>query len=99
MTYRVGYDLTLHASQTYLALVDALTLPPEQLPTMDFQLAKDQAPAVFRADAEQVRKVKALLQQILGRESIPPLILLNANAGDLLPLRRWPLERYVELAQ
>ena len=99
MTHRVGYNLTLHASQTYQALVETLTLPPEQLPTMDFQLAKNQAPPVFRAEADQMREVEALLQQILGCESIPPLILLNANSGDLLPLRRWSMERYVELAQ
>jgi ADP-heptose:LPS heptosyltransferase len=74
-------------------------LPPEQLPTMDFRLAEDQAPPVFRAVAEQVREVEALLKVALRRESIPPLILLNANSGDLLPLRRWPMERYVELAQ
>src|SRR6266705_2062464 len=28
-----------------------------------------------------------------------PLILLNPNASDLLPLRRWPVLRYVELAR
>ena len=28
-----------------------------------------------------------------------PLILLNPNASDLLPLRRWPPMRYVELAR
>jgi ADP-heptose:LPS heptosyltransferase len=27
------------------------------------------------------------------------LVLLNANASDLLPLRRWPADRYVELAR
>jgi ADP-heptose:LPS heptosyltransferase len=27
------------------------------------------------------------------------LILLNANASDLLPLRRWPAKRYAELAR
>lgn len=99
MTHRVGYNLTLHASQTYQALVETLTLPPEQLPTMDFRLAEDPAPPVFRADAEQVREVEVLLKDALRRESIPPLILLNANSGDLLPLRRWPMDRYVELAR
>ena len=99
MTHRVGYNLTLHASQTYRVLVETLTLPPEQLPAMDFQLASDQAQPVFRPEAGQTREVELLLRQILGCQSIPPLILLNANSGDLLPLRRWPLERYVELAQ
>jgi ADP-heptose:LPS heptosyltransferase len=27
-----------------------------------------------------------------------PLVLLNANASDLVPLRKWPADRYVELA-
>lgn len=28
-----------------------------------------------------------------------PLVLLNANASDMLPLRRWPSDRYVDLAR
>ena len=36
--------------------------------------------------------------QALGRPQLPPLVLLNANCSDLLPLRRWANERYVELA-
>jgi ADP-heptose:LPS heptosyltransferase len=37
----------------------------------------------------------SLAPDIPGR----PLILLNANASDLLPLRRWPRDRYVDLAR
>ena len=29
----------------------------------------------------------------------PPVILLNPNASDLVPLRQWPAARYVELAR
>ena len=99
MTHRVGYNLTLHASQIYQVLVEALTVPPGQLPAMDFQLPTDTAQSAFVVDAEETREVEALLQDIVGRETIPPLVLLNANSGDLLPLRRWPSERYIELAQ
>jgi ADP-heptose:LPS heptosyltransferase len=35
----------------------------------------------------------------LGVPAGAGLILLNANAGDLLPLRKWPGENYVALAQ
>jgi ADP-heptose:LPS heptosyltransferase len=38
-----------------------------------------------------------MVEGVFGK--LPPLILLNANAGDLLPLRRWAPERYVELAR
>jgi ADP-heptose:LPS heptosyltransferase len=99
MTHRVGYNLTLHASHIYQALVEALTVPPGQLPAMDFQLPTDPAQSAFVADAEETREVESLLKNLIGRESIPPLVLLNANAGDLLPLRRWASGRYVELAQ
>lgn len=99
MTHRVAYNLTLHAGQTYQALVETLTLPSAQLPAMDFRLPNEQPDPVFRAEADEIREVKLLLQQILGSDPLPPLIFLNANSGDLLPLRRWPTERYVELAQ
>src|SRR4029078_6668922 len=32
-------------------------------------------------------------------EPLPPLVLLNPNCSDMLPLRRWPAEKYIELAQ
>jgi ADP-heptose:LPS heptosyltransferase len=99
MTHRVGYNFSLHAGQSYRVLVQALSLAPEQLPAIDFQLENDQAQPAFRPEVGQTKKVDLLLRQILGCKSIPPLILLNANSSDLLPLRRWPLERYVELAQ
>jgi ADP-heptose:LPS heptosyltransferase len=99
MTHRVGYNLTLHASHIYQVLVEALTVPPGQLPAMDFQMPTDPAQSAFVADAEETREVESLLKNLIGRESIPPLVLLNANAGDLLPLRRWASGRYVELAQ
>src|SRR5438067_13185 len=41
----------------------------------------------------------ALLQRENPRIGSAPLILLNPNASDLLPLRRWPPLRYVELAR
>jgi ADP-heptose:LPS heptosyltransferase len=43
--------------------------------------------------------VDALLQRENPAVGSAPLILLNPNAGDLLPLRRWPPVRYVELAR
>jgi ADP-heptose:LPS heptosyltransferase len=99
MTHRVVYNLSLHAGQTYQSLVEALTLPPEQLPAMDIELVTDTAEPEFRANAGEIREVDALLRRVLRRDAVAPLILLNSNSGDLLPLRRWPVERYIDLAQ
>jgi ADP-heptose:LPS heptosyltransferase len=44
-------------------------------------------------------EIRSLLQRETGNEADPPIVLLNANASDLLPLRKWPVERYVSLAR
>jgi ADP-heptose:LPS heptosyltransferase len=53
----------------------------------------------FNPDPREVKEVADLLRTITGRREVPPLILLNANASDLLPLRRWDSDRYVSLAR
>ncbi len=42
---------------------------------------------------------RRLLKSLLGDRRSNGLFLLNANASDLVPLRRWSRERYVELAR
>lgn len=99
MTHRVAYNITQHASQTYRVLVEAATLEADQLPTMHFKAGKEQSESIFLPRAEEIAEVEALLKDLLGTDSIPSLILLNANSGDLLPLRRWSVDRYVAIAK
>jgi ADP-heptose:LPS heptosyltransferase len=99
MTHRIAYNFALHASQVYRVLVEVLTMRPDQLPAIDYRAADEQTEPSFQPAPEEVREVKALLRSKLGRTSIPPLVLLNANSGDLLPLRRWPGDRYALLAE
>jgi ADP-heptose:LPS heptosyltransferase len=51
----------------------------------------------FCPRADELARIKSLVQKETGGN--PKLILLNPNASDLLPLRRWPADRYVELAK
>lgn len=99
MTHRVAYNLTLHASETYRVLIEAVTMEADQLPAMDFKVDDKQAEPVFRPHPWEIAEVEDLLKSLLGIDSIPRLILLNANSGDLLPLRRWSVERYVDMAK
>ena len=100
MTHRVSFNPLLHASQTFRILVDALGIPPEKLPTFNQAVpALDQPLPEFRPRAGEVDEVKAILRRESQRDAISPLVLLNANCSDLLPLRRWPAQRYVELAR
>jgi ADP-heptose:LPS heptosyltransferase len=99
MTHRLSFNPFLHASQVFLTEVEALRISPEALPACDVMPQPSTSPPQHRPREQQVREVEALLGEALGREVLPPLVLLNANCGDLLPLRRWPPERYVELAR
>lgn len=98
MTHKLAYNYTLHASQTYRVLVDALSFPRDQMPMIDLLPGADDATPEFDPEPGEVAEVEEIVRNVMGRESIPPLILLNANSGDLLPLRPWAPERYVELA-
>ncbi len=99
MTHRVAYNLTLHASQIYRVLIEAAAMDADQLPAMDFKVDEYQGESNFRPRPGEIEEVETLLKNLLGRDTIPPLILLNANSGDLLPLRRWSADRYIEMAK
>ncbi|HEX4696178.1 MAG TPA: glycosyltransferase family 9 protein [Candidatus Udaeobacter sp.] len=99
MTHRLLYNPHLHTSQMFEAMVEALTRDPALLPTFDFRPSANQPLARFRPSLSEVAEIDALLQRENARIGSAPLILLNPNASDLLPLRRWPTARYVELAR
>ena len=99
MTHRLLYNPHLHTSQMFEAMVAALTRDPAVLPTFDFMPSVDEPLARFRPSMSEVAEINALLQRENPRIGSAPLILLNPNASDLLPLRRWPPLRYVELAR
>ena len=98
MTHRLLYNPYHHTSTTFALMVEALRADPAQLPTFGMHPGEtgDTASAEFRPRPEEVDAVRAILRPLAAGA---PLILLNANASDLLPLRRWAPERYVELAR
>jgi ADP-heptose:LPS heptosyltransferase len=98
MTHRLLYNPHLHTSQMFDAMVDALTRDPRTLPPFDFTPLANQTFAKFSPGRRQTAEVTNLLKRENARFGSAPLMLLNPNASDLLPLRRWPPSRYVELA-
>ena len=99
-THRLRFNPYLHTSQTFCMLVEALTVQGDRLPTFDLEpVLADDLPPPFRASPSEVDQARALLKEASPSSRFQPLILLNPNCSDLLPLRRWPTERYTELAQ
>jgi ADP-heptose:LPS heptosyltransferase len=98
MTHRVAYNIRLHASETYHMLVDAISMDGKDLPTLGFMPASDLSPPQLESNANDVAQVRQMLSERFENENPGRIVLLNANAGDLLPIRRWADERYVLLA-
>lgn len=100
LTHRVQHNPYLHTASAYYALVDALQADPKELPLLKQSLPRvDGTPPQFRPGAEECERVQALLDRLAARQVEAPIVLLNPNASDLLPLRKWPTERFVELGK
>ena len=108
MTHRVQYLPHLHISMQYAILVEAAFHDPNELPMLKVPLAvpfakatgarpvSDAAPpARFVPDADELRRMR----DRLNAGAASPIVVLNPNASDLLPLRKWQSSRFVALAQ
>ena len=100
MTHRVRYNPYLHTAQAFHMMVEALAFAPRDLMPFDMKsLAVDDAPPAFLPTESEVVQAKDIVLEAARIEPLPPLVLLNPNCSDMLPLRRWPTEKYIELAQ
>lgn len=97
MTHRLTYNPHLHTTTAFQIMVDVLASAPGKLPVLAFEPppASFDFPT-FVPRSEDVETIRSLLP--VNNEHAVPIILLNPNASDLLPLRQWPRQRYVELA-
>ena len=99
MTHRLSSNPFLHASEIFQLQVSALDLPAEKFPACDLELPPASSLPRHEPTAETTAKVQALLRDALKTDDLSPVVLLNANCSDLLPLRRWEPGRYVELSR
>lgn len=92
-THKVAYDPARHISHNYLALADALLGRP---PAERLGLPK---PPRRNPSAAEMTVVRALLASVMPHRNImtKPLILINPNASEFLPQRRWPVPHFVAL--
>jgi ADP-heptose:LPS heptosyltransferase len=95
LTHRVQYNPYLHTAIAYCVLVESLLADPRERPLLKRDLSQLQIrPPRFVPRDEDLAAVRSLVGAD-GRR----LVLLNPNASDLLPLRKWPTERFVELGR
>jgi ADP-heptose:LPS heptosyltransferase len=100
MTHRVQYNPYLHVSALYTLLFRALHADPAEEPLLKEPLdSRGMNTPRFKPVPEEVREVKERIRELNRGEVAGPILLLNPNASDMLPLRKWPSERFVELGR
>ena len=100
LTHKLQYNPHLHTAQLYDAEVRAIEETPGTCPLGQFEVSRDALiPPRFEAAPKERAALSETLQQIAGGRRGSPLILLNPNCGDILPMRKWPPGYYVELGK
>jgi len=97
LTHRVQHNPYLHTSKAYLLLVHALEVDKNDIPLLKVpeSALQVEAPKINPSE-EELKSVRQLLNEKLGGIK-GPIVLLNPNASDMLPLRKWPTDRFMEL--
>jgi ADP-heptose:LPS heptosyltransferase len=102
LTHKVAYNPHLHMAKNFIALANALKSDPDEVPMSKTYISDDEVslPKVAISDAAR----EAMLRKI--KDACPVfdaarhrIVLFNANASDLLPIRRWPREYYITLTR
>jgi len=99
MTHRIQYLPQLHISTQYSILVEAAFHDPNDEPMLKLPLehirgTSPQAPPAFTPSAAEIAGMRERLGAPAG-----PIVVLNPNASDLLPLRKWETSRFGDLAR
>ncbi len=99
LTHRVTYNPHIHVAKNFIALIDALLAPKPTVPYAKTVIGDDQThveivQASARARGDVLERIRSLAPFDPGQNR---LVLINPNASELLPHRRWMPDRYAEL--
>ena len=106
LTRKVHYNSHIHITKNFLSLIHAafskeIEVPFSKIHIADSEVRLEQAvidPAVLNKLRERIEKLSATFG-ITFKQGQQRLILVNPNASDLLPQRRWAQQRFSELIQ
>ncbi|QWE13862.1 glycosyltransferase family 9 protein [Polynucleobacter sp. AP-Sving-400A-A2] len=106
LTRKVHYNPHIHITKNFLSLIHAafaqeIELPFSKIHIADSEVRLEQAvidPTVLSKVRERIEKLSASFG-IAFKQGEQRLILVNPNASDLLPQRRWAQQRFSELIQ
>jgi ADP-heptose:LPS heptosyltransferase len=99
LTHRVAYNPHIHVAKNFIALIDALLAAKPTVPYSKILIGDDQIRAEIAAPTASDRtRMLARIRALLPFDpAAQRLVLINPNASELLPHRRWQPDRFSQL--
>lgn len=102
LTHKVAYNPHIHIAKNFISLIYALEAETPEVPFAKTLITDEDTrlDQVSFSDAEQER-IRGQIKQCYPeyQANAHRIVLINPNASDLLPQRRWPKEKFIELMQ
>ncbi len=101
LTHKVAYNPHQHISKSFIALADALMSHKSELPYTK-RVVKDCEVEIAKADinSEQKDKILSHIKTLYSDfDAQTKIVLVNSNASDLLPERRWDRGNYAQVIE
>jgi ADP-heptose:LPS heptosyltransferase len=102
LTHKVSYNPHLHIAKNFIALVAALLSSTAQVPYAKVRISDAEVSLPkLTYPASETHRMQTLVRQYYPPYTPPHhrLVLINPNASELLPQRRWMPDKYVSLMQ
>lgn len=102
LTHEVAYNPHQHISKNFIALVNALLVKDKELPYSKTIIRDDEIilnKVTLTHEAKEAMRTKIASYCSIYNPIQHKIVLFNANASDLMPLRRWDRKNYIELAR
>lgn len=97
LTHRVHYNPYHHMSQNFMALVEALESDPDEIPQPKRVIPVQPPPLRVGTDPQAMEYVRSELARCYPLAPEHRLVVVNHDAGSLLPIRSWPADRFADL--
>jgi ADP-heptose:LPS heptosyltransferase len=100
LTHRVAYNPHIHIAKNFIALVNALVSDAPTIPYSKTLIGDDELALSVRSPDEAMRDtVRTRIGGLVAQPDMSRyrLVLINPNASEMLPQRRWMPERFAEL--
>ncbi len=100
LTHKVSYNPHIHIAKNFIALSNSLLTTTPEVP-FSKQVVSDEEISIpiISYSAEELGEMRSIVRRYYGAydQEKQRIVLINPNASELLPQRRWDRSNYIEL--